>query len=189
MTTEITLSKSDRENFLLLVRKTIGFYLEKGRAPNPDEFKLELPPVSKENTGVFVTLHKNNELRGCIGYVKGFKPLEEAIIDNAINAATKDPRFPPVNLKELDEIDIEISILSPTIEIDSVEEIEVGTHGIIISRDFSSGLLLPQVATEYGWNREEFLRHTCLKAGLPENAWKKNSKIEIFSAVVFGENL
>ena len=187
MSEMIKLSASEKKNFLSLVRQTIKFYLEKRKVPDLKDFDITLPTVAEEQTGVFVTLNKRGELRGCIGYVQGYKPLKEAIIDNAINAASKDPRFPQVRKEELDEIDIEISILSPLKEIKDTGEIETGVHGIIISKGFNSGLLLPQVATEYGWSREEFLNYTCLKAGLPKNAWKEGSKIEIFSAVVFGE--
>ena len=101
-------------------------------------------------------------------------------------AALRDPRFPPVNEKELPDLEIEISVLTPLKKIADVSEIEVGKHGIYIKKGWNSGLLLPQVATEYGWNRQTFLEHTCQKAGLPSNAWKeKGTEIYIFSADIF----
>jgi len=105
-----------------------------------------------------------------------------------LSASLNDPRFPPLTEEELRDIDIEISVLSPLKEIQDVSEIEVGRHGIYITRGYQSGVLLPQVATEYGWDRETFLQHTCQKAGLPPDAWKQEgTKIEIFDAQVFGE--
>ena len=114
-------------------------------------------------------------------------PLYKATSDCAISAAVKDYRFSPLQEDELDEIDIEISALTPLEKIDDINQIKVGEHGLYISRSPYSGLLLPQVATEYGWNRETFLAQTCRKAGLPEDAWKKGADIYIFSAQIFGE--
>jgi len=140
----------------------------------------------KERRGVFVSLHKHGELRGCIGYIRGIKPLVEAVAEMAGAAAFKDPRFPPVTAGELKDLDIEISVLSPLKQIEDVSEIEVGTHGIYMEKGFYSGLLLPQVAVQYGWDRETFLEQTCMKAGLPKRAWKdKDTKIYIFSADIF----
>jgi AmmeMemoRadiSam system protein A len=143
-------------------------------------------PTLQEKRGAFVSLHRKGQLRGCIGYVHAVKPLYETIQDMALAAAFQDPRFPPVGKDELADLDIEISVLTPMREITDINEIEVGTHGLVIIAGNYSGLLLPQVATEYGWGREEFLEHTCRKAGLPASAWKdKNAKILIFSADVF----
>jgi len=138
--------------------------------------------------GCFVTLTQHGELRGCIGLIKGIKPLYLAVQDMAIAAALRDPRFPPVSPSELDEIEIEISVLTPLKEVEDVEEIKVGRDGIYIERGYHSGLLLPQVATEYGWTREEFLDHTCMKAGLFPGCWKEEgTKIYRFSALIFSE--
>ncbi len=138
--------------------------------------------------GVFVTLHKKAELRGCIGYVEGIKPLQDAVIEMAKSAAFNDPRFAPVTSDEVDDLEIEISVLSPIKEIKNVDEIVVGKHGLIVEQGFFKGLLLPQVATENNWDRDEFLKHTCRKAGLPKDAWQeKNTKISIFSAEIFSE--
>ena len=140
----------------------------------------------KEKRGAFVTLHKRGNLRGCIGYIRAQKPLHETIKEMALAAAFQDNRFKPVKKDELKDIDIEISVLTPLKKIDSIEEIEVGKHGIYIIKGFHSGILLPQVATEYGWDRNTFLEHTCTKAGLPTDAWKKkDTEIYIYSADIF----
>ncbi|MBN2535112.1 MAG: AmmeMemoRadiSam system protein A [Spirochaetales bacterium] len=138
--------------------------------------------------GAFVTLHKKGKLRGCIGYVVAVKPLFNTVQDVARSSAFSDPRFPPVMESEIPDLEIEISVLTPLKRITSIDEIEVGTHGIVIKRGFSSGLLLPQVAAEQGWDRDTFLTHTCYKAGLPGDCWKKSdTRIEVFSAIVFNE--
>ena len=140
----------------------------------------------KELRGAFVTINKKGSLRGCIGHIKGFKPLYKSVEEMAEAAAFQDPRFPPVTKKELKDLDIEISVLTPFKQITDVSEIEVGVHGLYIEQGFYSGLLLPQVATEYNWDRDTFLEHTCRKAGLPPDAWKeKDIKIYIFSADIF----
>jgi AmmeMemoRadiSam system protein B/AmmeMemoRadiSam system protein A len=140
----------------------------------------------KEMKGVFVTLKKRGQLRGCIGCIKDIKPLYKIVGEMAAAAAFHDPRFNPVTEAELSDLEIEISVLTPMKRIKDVEEIEVGKHGILIERGFHSGLLLPQVATEYGWGRKTFLERCCLKAGLPEDAWKdEDTRICTFSAEVF----
>ena len=149
------------------------------------EFKID-SPVLKENRGAFVSLHKKGQLRGCIGYIEGRGPLHKTIEEMAEAAAFRDPRFSPVTERELSELNIEISVLTPLKKITDVNEIEVGKHGIYIKRGWNAGLLLPQVATEYRWDRKTFLEHTCQKAGLPSNAWKeKDAEIYIFSADIF----
>lgn len=142
----------------------------------------------KEEFGVFVTLHKNAELRGCIGYIEGIKPLQDAVIDMAKSAAFNDPRFAPVTADEVDDLEIEVSVLSPVREIKSIDEIIIGRHGLIIEQGFYKGLLLPQVATENNWDRDDFLQYTCRKAGLPTDAWQdKTTKISIFSSEIYSE--
>jgi AmmeMemoRadiSam system protein A len=154
-----------------------------------------LPPLPKaegalaEEAGAFVTLHKRGRLRGCIGNMVGQGPLVRTVQEMAVAASTEDPRFPAMSLGELGEIDIEISVLSPMKKITDVNEIEVGRHGIMMTQGYRRGVLLPQVATEQGWGRDEFLENTCYKAGLQGDAWKNpKTTIEIFSAEVFGEN-
>jgi MEMO1 family protein len=157
----------------------------KARGKAVPEFKIE-SPILKENRGAFVTIQKKGQLRGCIGYIEGHGPLHKTIEEMAEAAAFRDPRFSPVKEKELPELDIEISVLTPLKRIKDVNEIQVGKHGIYIVKGMWAGLLLPQVATEYGWDRLAFLEHTCQKAGLPPNAWKeKDIEIYIFSADIF----
>ena len=145
-------------------------------------------PVLDEKRGVFVTIHNRGELRGCIGYVVGKRPLKETVEEMAQAAALRDSRFKPVTASELSEIDLEISVLSPLREIKDVNEIEVGTHGLMIRAGMYSGLLLPQVAVEHNWDRETFLEYTCMKAGLYKDAWKdENVSLSVFSAQVFSE--
>ncbi len=146
-----------------------------------------VPENCKYQTGVFVTLKKGGNLRGCIGYVIGMKPLYEEVIENSYNAAFRDPRFPPLEKSEFKDIKIEISVLTVPEPVVSVDDIVVGRDGLIIEKGFSKGLLLPQVPVEWGWDRDEFLKHTCNKAGLPDDAWKQGAKISKFEAIVFGE--
>ena len=133
-----------------------------------------------EPRGVFVTLHLAGELRGCIGYIEPVVPLAQAVEEVAIKSAVEDPRFPPLTSRELARVEIEISVLSPLRQVLDVGQIEPGKHGVVISAGYRRGLLLPQVATEYGWGREQFLSHTCLKAGLPPDSWKEEG-VEIYS--------
>jgi len=152
--------------------------------PGP-EFEIGAGRLN-ENRGAFVTLRTGGQLRGCIGNIHGNQPLHRTVAQMAEEAAFNDPRFPPLSREELEKLDIEISAMTPLRRINNVEEIEVGKHGIYIEKGFFSGLLLPQVATEYGWDRQTFLEHTCYKAGLHKDAWKeKNTKIHIFSADIF----
>jgi AmmeMemoRadiSam system protein A len=133
-------------------------------------------------------LKKSGQLRGCIGYIKAYKPLGETVQEMAIAAAFNDPRFPSLKSDELQQLTFEISVLSPFKRIKDVNEIEVGKHGLYIVRGYNSGLLLPQVAIEYKWDRETFLKETCHKAGLPLQAWMdEETEIYIFSAEYFGD--
>jgi len=179
---ENLLTIDEQKMILKLAEESVKYYVNGLEAKVPEN----IPPIAKEKRGAFVTLHKNDQLRGCIGYILPIKPLYETIIEMAEAAALRDPRFNPVTPKELDDVDVEVSVLTIPRVIEDVNVIEVGKHGIIISQGYQQGLLLPQVATEYGWNRETFLKHTCNKAGLPTDAWKnKNTEIKIFSAQVF----
>ncbi len=144
--------------------------------------------ILKEQRGAFVTITKHGQLRGCIGYIEPIKPLHLTVQEMAEAAALHDPRFSPVTVKELKDLTIEISALTPLRKIRGVDEILVGRHGLYIRAGHRSGLLLPQVATEYGWDRTTFLEHTCMKAGLPTDAWQeKETETYIFSADVFSE--
>jgi AmmeMemoRadiSam system protein A len=143
-----------------------------------------------KDMGAFVTLSANGELRGCIGNLSGREPLYLTVRDMAIQAATADPRFSALTLQDLKDIDIEISVLSPMQRIESVEKIRLGIDGVLVRRGFRSGVFLPQVATETGWSKEEFMSNLCAhKAGLPADAWKeKDTEILTFTAEVFSEN-
>jgi AmmeMemoRadiSam system protein A len=149
--------------------------------------KLELDSeVLKDNRGAFVTLKIDGQLRGCIGLVEGIKPLYQAVIEMAQAAAFEDPRFPSLQKQEVDNIDIEISVMSPLKQIRDLNLIEVGKHGLVIRHGYHSGLLLPQVAREYNWDRITFLEQTCLKAGLPPELYTDpETEIYTFSAEVF----
>lgn len=145
-------------------------------------------PKLRQKTGVFVTLRRNGALRGCIGYIEGMQPLVEAIPRMAVAAAFEDPRFPPLSKGELKELQIEVTILSPLKKIKDTDEIKVGKHGILIRSGYNQGLLLPQVAVEENWDLKTFLMHTCLKAGLNPDAYKRpGTEIFIFEGVIISE--
>jgi uncharacterized protein len=137
--------------------------------------------------GAFVTLHKGNELRGCIGHIEADEPLPQVVARCAIEACSSDPRFPPVTEVELTEIEIELSLLGPLEPIEGPADIEVGRHGLVVERGWRRGLLLPQVATERKWDSEKFIAQTCHKAGLPPDAWRHGATVWRFEAEVFAE--
>jgi len=172
------------EALLDIARRSVTVMVRDGETyepPVPDEF-----PELLEESGVFVTLEEHGNLRGCIGYVFPVKPLYIGVRDNAISAAVRDPRFPPVTEAELAELDVEISIMTPLAETDW-REIEVGRDGLYIEGYGRAGLLLPQVATDQGWDEETFLVHVCYKAGLPADAYEDpDVKLFTFQARVFG---
>jgi AmmeMemoRadiSam system protein A len=178
-------SPEQRSTMINLARNAILESIQNQReAAYPREDYLDAPGAA------FVTLRIDGELRGCIGSTEARFPLGHTIVQCAINSAFHDPRFPPLTREEFNRIEIELSILSPMREITNMEEIEIGVHGIMITHGMHRGLLLPQVPVEQQWGREQFLKYTCMKAGLPANAWKlPGVKIEIFSAEIFGEVL
>jgi AmmeMemoRadiSam system protein A len=187
MSDEEHLSESERGILLRKARETIETYAKAGEKPEASE-EDEKTPALESSLGAFVSLHKKGQLRGCIGIFEGHGSLVNTIQDMAVSAGWKDPRFPSLSEKELEDVDIEISVLTPRRKIKDVSEIEVGKHGIYITKGLNKGVLLPQVATEHGWDRDTFLEHTCIKAGLPDDAWKDpETIIEVFSADVFGE--
>jgi AmmeMemoRadiSam system protein A len=153
-------------------------------APMPEN---ESHDVLLRPAGAFVSLHLRGELRGCIGHIEASEPLARVVARCAVAAGTSDPRFPAVTPAELADIDVEISILGPLESISTLEHIEIGRHGLLVELGSRRGLLLPQVATEWRWNREKFLAETCHKAGLPFDAWKTGALIWRFDAEVFGE--
>lgn len=177
-------SNEEKIELLKLARNTIKHHLDKEKEylPETDNKKFQ------EKRGVFVSLHKKGQLRGCIGYPLPIKALYSAVADNAISAAFEDPRFPAVKATELKDIDIEISVLTVPQVVAGIDDVKLGRDGIIISKDFHKGLLLPQVPIEQGWNLEEYLYYGCQKAGLSGDEWRSGATIETFSAIVFSEN-
>jgi AmmeMemoRadiSam system protein A len=144
--------------------------------------------ILNQRNGCFVTIKQQGQLRGCIGNFQSELPLFREVARMALASATRDPRFYPMKEADLDSFTVEISVLSPLRKVDSIDEIEVGRHGIYIEKGYCRGVLLPQVATEHGWDRLTFLRQTCVKAGLPTEAWEADdAEIYVFSAQVFGE--
>lgn len=138
--------------------------------------------------GLFVSIHKHGDLRGCIGYPSSDAPLGATIGECAAAAATGDPRFPPVSERELQDLEIEVSILTPLEPVPDPAAVVVGRDGLVVEHRGRRGLLLPQVATEYGWDRETFLAQVCVKAGLPRDAWTQGARLFRFEAEVFGEH-
>ncbi|MCS7279504.1 MAG: AmmeMemoRadiSam system protein A [Thermodesulfobacteriaceae bacterium] len=178
--------KEEEKLFLLkLARKVLEDFFEN---KNENYFPSKELKNLWEERGAFVTLFKNKKLRGCVGVLEAFSPLYEVIKEMALSAAFKDPRFPPLEAKELPLIEIEISVLSP-LKKGSIEEIEIGKHGVYLVKGFNRGVLLPQVPLEFGWDRETFLKQVCLKAGLEPNCYQDpDSKIYIFTAEIFKES-
>lgn len=177
----MNLSAHEKEQLKQLARQTIEDVLF-----DRDKSEFEPTETLKEKRGAFVTVKKNNQLRGCIGYIRGVLPLHETIREMAIQAAFRDPRFSPLQKNEWKDVDIEISVLTPMKKINDVNEIDVGVHGLYIEKGPYSGLLLPQVAIEHRWDSVTFLENTCYKAGLQKDAWKsKDTVIYVFSADVF----
>ncbi len=181
----MALTAEEKELLLKRARQTIEVRL--GTAAKKKEPE-ELPEALTRKCGAFVTLHKGEELRGCIGTFSDDTPLYDVVTEMAVSAAFADPRFGPLKAEELPQVWIEISALSPLKSITDTEEIEVGRHGICIAEEDRRGVLLPQVATEHGLDRESFLELTCEKAGLGPDRWRKGAHIMIFEAEVFRES-
>lgn len=179
------LSPTEQRLLFQIARDSIAAGLE-GRAP---ELPAPLPPALLEPRGVFVTLHRHGRLRGCIGYLEAVRPLAQAVQEMAQAAAFHDPRFPPLQALELPEVELEISILTPMRPIADPEEIVVGRHGLYLEKGPARGVLLPQVATECRWDRTTFLEQTCVKAGLPPDAWRHpDTRIYVFEAEILSES-
>lgn len=179
------LTNEQKETLLKLARTSIEKYTIESMIP---KFESK-DPLFSEKRGAFVTIHNNGTLRGCIGMIEGSEPLFETIIEMAIEASHNDPRFLPVEPDEIKDIEIEISVLTPKRRVKSIDEIELGKHGVIVKRGFASGVYLPQVAAETGWTKEQFMQSLCgSKAGLPPDAYKDpKTEIYVFEAEVFGE--
>lgn len=179
------LKGEEKKELLAIARITLEEYLKTKRILS---IQIKNKRLAELKLGCFVTLKIGKELRGCIGNSDSRTVLYKNVQSMAIASATEDPRFRAVSLKELASIDIEISVLYPLTRVKDISEVVIGRDGLYIVYGYCSGVLLPQVATEYGWSREEFLSHTCLKAGLPKDSWKKLPlEIYRFEADVFGE--
>lgn len=178
------LSEKDATTLLAIAREAIVHQIRhQVYQPAPREEKALV-----QKAGCFVTIKQDGHLRGCIGSFQTERPLFQEVAAMAMASASKDPRFHPMEEAELNNFTLEISVLSPLEKIEEIEQIEVGTHGIYIEKNFSRGVLLPQVATDYNWDRTTFLQQTCLKAGLPTDAWQApDADIYIFSAQIIKE--
>jgi uncharacterized protein (TIGR00296 family) len=187
----MSLSEEEGQMLVKTARLVVTKYLKEGK-------KLELSKDFKSKfsykSGVFVTLSKEENLRGCIGFPTPDRILHQSLVDAAIASSTEDPRFSPVRYEELNEITFEVTTLTSPVEIKAKDPdeypkmIKVGRDGLIVKWEFGAGLLLPQVPVEYGWNEEEFLGHTCEKAGAPSNYWKRKSTMILkFEGIVFKE--
>ncbi len=187
----MSLSNHDGEILVRTARQAVTEYLKTGKKIIlQEDFKSKF----SYNSGVFVTLNKEENLKGCIGFPTPIKKLYQSLVDAAIASATEDPRFPPLLYEELDDICFEVTVLTTPEEVkvtnphEYLSKIKVGRDGLIVKWEFGSGLLLPQVPIEYGWNEEEFLNHTCEKAGAPPDCWKEKSTMILrFEGIVFKE--
>jgi AmmeMemoRadiSam system protein B/AmmeMemoRadiSam system protein A len=177
------LTRGQEQTLLSLARSTLETYLEDRSIPH----RALSDPVLSRRSGAFVTLRQGDELRGCVGRTRADMPLSEAVQQMAIQAATEDPRFPALTQDALDDVTIEVSVLSPMRRVTDLTQIEVGRHGLMIFKEGHQGLLLPQVPVEQGWDRETYLHNLCLKAGLSAGCWRDGASIYAFSAVVFAE--
>ena len=172
-------TQGEKKELLSMARKAIAEHVTSGKTPDVETSN----PKFKSDGAVFVTIKKNGSLRGCIGNVQAVMPLYQSVIKNAIAASSSDPRFPPMTKEELKDIDVEVSILSPLNQLRDVTDIQVGKHGLVIRKGMQSGLLLPQVAAELGWDRETFLEQICAKAGLTKGSWK-DAELYTFTAEI-----
>ena len=186
------LTETEGRAAVKLARKTIESFILGEVLPHHQAEEIDLPPVFGENRGVFVTLTEDGLLRGCIGHPYPDSTLKEAILDSAVSAATRDPRFPPVEEEELDSITVEVTILTQPEKInaspkDLPDKVEIGKHGLIVKQGYCQGLLLPQVAPENKMDSIDFLSHTCMKAGLSPDAWVKGAEVYCFEGQIFKE--
>jgi AmmeMemoRadiSam system protein A len=177
------ISTEDQQLLLTIARRALEARVRRHRPP-----PVECAGTLALRRAAFVSIHCRGDLRGCLGRLTLETPLGETIVYLAGVVADSDPRFSAVLPRELPDLQIEISVLTPPREIASVQGIEVGRHGLIVEDGNCRGLLLPQVASEHRWTPEAFLEHTCVKAGLPRDAWKNGARILVFEAQVFGED-
>ena len=182
------LSEEVKNVLLLVAREAIKSRFEKSNPLHIDY--SQYPDLAEKNKGAFVTLTKDNELRGCIGYLEApDQTLYDTICDAAKRAAFNDPRFHPLSMKELPDLNIKISILSPFYPINNYEEIKIGLHGLLLDEEGIRALLLPQVATEHNFTLQQFLTAICQKAGIDSYSWQKRKlKLKVFTALIFSES-
>jgi uncharacterized protein len=178
----MVISPEDQPRLITLARRALEARVRDADLPDID--RTLAPDV---RCGAFVSIFHDGELRGCLGRLSSPLPIARLVAQLAQAVADSDPRFDRVTPQELDGIDVEISVLTREREIRSVDEIEVGKHGLIVEQGTSRGLLLPQVPEEHGWDRDAFLAHTCLKAGLAADAWRHGARLFVFEAQIFGE--
>jgi AmmeMemoRadiSam system protein A len=184
MSYDHVLTDEEKQELVRIARATLKEFVRSGRVPPGKPHRETL--IAK--AGVFVTLHRGDELRGCIGTQQETTPLYKTIQEMTVAAASRDSRFPPVGDAELAHITIEISVLGDRRRVSRAHEVEVGRHGLCITYREQRGLLLPQVATEHGWDAETFLCRVCSKAGLPDDSWQHgDALVEVFTAQVFNE--
>lgn len=176
---------AQKQALVALARESVRGAARGTGAPPTVTVAGEFPDAS----GAFVTLKRGGHLRGCIGTLQCLRPLPEEIARVAVSAAREDPRFDPLRESELEGLEVEVSVLGPLERIDPADPdaIEIGRHGLVVERGHRRGLLLPQVATEWGWDREQFMAQTCVKAGLPPDAWRQGAAVYRFAAIVFGD--
>ena len=172
----------DQRRLLSLARRAIEARVRREPPPAPDR-----GGTLESARSAFVTIHCHGDLRGCLGRLDPDEPLATTVAELAASVSDSDPRFDPLRPGELEAVDVEISVLTPEREVTSIADVEVGRHGLIVDQGGRRGLLLPQVATEYGWDAETFVSQACVKAGLPADAWRRGARILVFEAQVFGE--
>ncbi len=178
------LTENDGKTLIAIAREAIQHCVKN----QPYHCQPREEKALNKRSGCFVTIKKNGQLRGCIGNFQGREPLFKDVVSMAVASATQDPRFSPMSCDELDHFNLEITVLSPLKKIEYISVIEIGEHGIYIEKNFHRGVLLPQVATDHGWDRETFLNQTCAKAGLPTDAWRSpDADIYIFTGQIISE--
>ncbi len=182
------LTREDKIRLMALAKATLRSYLETGKIPTPSQLGIEITPAMQQIMGVFVTLKENSNLRGCIGEITPVRPLYEAVMHRAIDAAVNDHRFLAVQKDEFNDLSFEISALTPPTPIASYRDIILGRDGVVLQKNGRSAVFLPQVAPEQRWELEEMLSQLALKAGLPRDSWQKGASFTVFQAIVFGEN-
>jgi hypothetical protein len=182
---DFSLNKDEKQKLLEIARETLENYIRSGKI---SKYKIDNANIC-QNRGAFVTLTKDGQLRGCIGRIVADEPLYKVISEMAIQAAVEDPRFTPVRENELSDIHVEISVLTPFKKVESLDDIKIGTHGLILRKGFSSGLFLPQVPVEQGWDKKTYLEQLCHKAGLSDKDAYLDDDVQLmsFEAIVFGE--